>query len=134
MRSAREAVDCARSDCGAATNRIVRQSAKASWKKRLLLCKLKSSRQMSRTCALLGVGESLAGMQIFKLDVQDRIFVPVFVIEVPPLVLVNGEAFRFHGAAKQIAVPALERSAARIVGKGARRHFVIRAWHCDGFA
>jgi len=85
-------------------------------------------------CALLGAGESLAGMQFFKLDVQNGVFAPVFVIEVPPFVLVDGEAFGFHGAAKQVAMPAFERSAARIVGEGARRHFVISAGHFDGIA
>src|SRR5271163_3023453 len=73
-------------------------------------------------------------MQIFKLDVQDRVFVPVFVIEVPPLMLVDGEALGFHGAAKQIAVPALERSAAGIIRERSRRHFIVRARHLDGLA
>src|SRR5271168_869863 len=119
MRSAREAVDCARSDCGAATDRIARQSATASWKKRLLLCKLKSSRKITRTRALLGAGESLAGMQILELDVQDWIFVPVLVIEVPPFVLVDSKALRFHRASQKIAMPSLQRSTPGIIGERA---------------
>src|SRR5580692_6852201 len=52
----------------------------------------------------------------------------------PPFVFIDGEAFRFHGAAEQVAVPALERSAAGIVGEGTRRHFIVSAGHFDGFA
>src|SRR2546429_8722832 len=52
----------------------------------------------------------------------------------PPLGRVNREAFRFYGAAKQIAVPSLERSAAGIIREGARGHFVIGAGHFDGFS
>ena len=52
----------------------------------------------------------------------------------PPLRLIHSEALGFHGAAQQVAVPALERSAARVVRKRARRHFIIRAWHLDGLS
>jgi hypothetical protein len=45
MRSAREAVDCARSAGGTATDEIARQNAVVSWKERVLLCKVKSSRK-----------------------------------------------------------------------------------------
>src|SRR2546425_13332860 len=52
----------------------------------------------------------------------------------PPLRLVNRKAFRLHGAAKQIAVPPLERSATGIIGKRAWGHFVVGSWHFDRFA
>src|SRR5216684_2057158 len=52
----------------------------------------------------------------------------------PPLGLVYRKAFRLHGAAKQIAVPSLERRASGIIGEGARRHFVVGSRHFDGFA
>src|SRR5271169_2169187 len=135
MRSAREVADCARIDPGAAANKTERQNATASWQMRLLLCKVNPPKKNGwDSCALLRTAESLAGMQIFKLDVQDRVFVPVFVIEVPPLVFINSEAFRFHSATEQVAVPALERGAAWIIGEGARRHLIVRAWHFDGLA
>src|SRR6266404_2866025 len=52
----------------------------------------------------------------------------------PPLGLVYRKAFRLHGAAKQFAVPTLERSATGIIGEGTRRHFVVGSGHFDGFA
>src|ERR1700676_4401564 len=52
----------------------------------------------------------------------------------PPLVIVDGEAFGFHGPAEQIAMPALERGAAGIIGEGTWRHFVVGARHFDGLA
>src|SRR5580700_6051535 len=114
---------------------MAKQSAAKRWKERLLLSKVEPSRKIGQdVCALLGARESLAGMQFFKLNVQNWVFAPVFVIEVPPFVLVDGEALGFHGTAKQVAMPALERSAARIVGEGARRHFIISAGHFDGLA
>src|SRR5580704_913894 len=134
MRSARDAVDCARSGRGAAMNKIARQSAAESWIKRRLVPKIESSRKNGWTCALLGARESLAGMQIFKLDVQNWIFAPVFVVEMPPFVLVDDKALGLHGTAEKIAMPALQRGAAGIIGKGARRHFIVSAGHFDGFA
>src|SRR5580700_12253765 len=133
MRSAREAVDWARRSGCARKSAMAKQSAATRWKERLLLSKVKPSRKIGQDLsALLGARESLAGMQFFKLDVQNWVCAPVLVIEVPPFVLVDGEARGFHGAAKQVAMPALERSAARIVGEGTRRHFVISAGHFDG--
>ena len=57
---------------------------------------------------------------------------PILVVEVPPLVFVHGKTFGLHGAAEQIAMPALQGSAAEKRGKGARRHFVVQTWHFDG--
>src|SRR3989441_6822970 len=52
----------------------------------------------------------------------------------PPLVLVHGEALGFHDVAQEIAMPALEGSAAGIVRKRARRHLIVRTNHFDGLA
>src|SRR6266404_2884709 len=73
-------------------------------------------------------------VQFLKRRVADGVFAPVLVIEMPPFGFVDGEAFGLHGPAKQVAVPALQRSAAGVVGKGARRHFVVGAGHFDGLA
>src|SRR5580692_9094393 len=134
MRSARLAVDCACSDGGAALNRNPEQNAATSDKLRRVVNKISPPEKAAGACALICASESLAGMQIFKLDVQNWILMPVFVIEVPPLVFLNGEAFRFHCAAKQIAMPALQRSSARIVRERSRRHFVISSRHLDSLA
>src|SRR5260370_15497336 len=75
-----------------------------------------------------------ARVKLFEGHIQDRIFPPILVIKMPPLGLVYRKAFRLHGAAKQIAVPSLERRASGIIGEGARRHFVVGSWHFDGFA
>src|SRR5579872_1060015 len=63
--------------------------------------------------------------------VQNRISGPVFVIEMPPFKLVNGKAFIFHGAAKQLAVPPGEGCAARIIGIRALGHLVVEPGHLD---
>src|SRR5260370_3019522 len=75
-----------------------------------------------------------ARVKLFEGHIQDRIFPPILVIKMPPLGLVYRKAFRLHGAAKQIAVPSLERRASGIIGEGARRHFVVGSWHFDWFA
>ena len=74
------------------------------------------------------------GVKLLEGNIQDRVFLPVLVVEVPPFGFIDGEAFGFHGAAKQVAVPALERGAAGIVGERARRHFIVSAGHLDGLA
>src|SRR5580704_7147601 len=100
MRSAREAADCARTDRGTATSEMASESAAESWKQRRLVFKIKSSGKNGWGLgALVGARESLAGMQIFKLDVQNWVFAPVFIVEVPPFVFVDGEALGFHSAA-----------------------------------
>src|SRR5712672_249285 len=52
----------------------------------------------------------------------------------PPLVIVDCEAFGLHGPAEEVAMPTLQGSAAGIIGKRARGHFVVGAGHLDGFA
>src|SRR5689334_21431960 len=82
------------------------------------------------------MGTPSVGVQVQFLtrDVENGIVAPVRVVEMPPFVIVDGEAFGLHGAAKKIATPALEGSAAGIVGVGARRHFVVGAGHFDRLA
>src|SRR5882672_5516227 len=41
--------------------------------------------------------------QLFERDVEDGIFLPTVVIEVPPLGFIHGEPFRFHGLPQQIS-------------------------------
>src|SRR5262245_17418537 len=71
-------------------------------------------------------------IELFEWHVADRVLAPVLVVEVPPLRFKNGEALGFHCPAQQVAVPSLEGSAARIIGKGTRRHFVVEAGHLHG--
>src|SRR5712671_626113 len=52
----------------------------------------------------------------------------------PPLVIVDCEAFGLHGPAEEVAMPALQGSSAGIIGKRTRGHFVVSAGHLDGFA
>src|SRR6267142_2016400 len=73
-------------------------------------------------------------VELLEGNIQDRVLLPVLVVEMPPFGFVDGEAFGFHGAAKQITVPALERGAAGIVGERSRRHFIVGAGHLDGLA
>ena len=70
-------------------------------------CERENSTGQARGIFPLPRGESLVaeGLEAF---VADAIALPVFVIEVPPLGFVDGEALRFHCRAKEIAVPALE--------------------------
>src|SRR6267142_733393 len=70
-------------------------------------------------------------VELFESDIANGVFAPVSVVEVPPFVFVYGEAFGLHGPAKEITMPALQRSAAGIVGKRSWRHFVIKAGHLD---
>ena len=68
---------------------------------------------------------------VLEPPVQDGVFGPVLVVEVPPLDLVDGEALVFHGPAEPLATPALERGAARVVGARPRRELVVTADHLD---
>src|SRR5262249_45589058 len=45
--------------------------------------------------------------QLLECQVQYRILQPVLIIKVPPFGFVDGESLGFHGATKEIAVPAL---------------------------
>src|SRR5215213_4506179 len=47
--------------------------------------------------------------------VADSVQLPILVIEVPPLSFEHLETFRLHRGAQQVAVPALEGGAARVV-------------------
>jgi len=42
-------------------------------------------------------------LQLLERRIQNRVFPPVLVVEVPPFRLVNGEALGLHGAAQQLA-------------------------------
>src|SRR5215467_12664864 len=57
-------------------------------------------------------------VQFLKWDVSNGIFVPILVVEMPPLGFIDGEAFGFHGPTEKVAAPALQGSAARIVREG----------------
>src|SRR5215470_12897448 len=65
-------------------------------------------------------------------NIEDWVLLPIFVVEVPPLGFVNGEAFRFHCGAQQIAMPALQRSTARIIWISTIGRLVVSAHHLDG--
>src|SRR5260370_21457127 len=52
----------------------------------------------------------------------------------PPLVVIHGKAFRFHSPAEQVAMPALQRSAAGMIGERAGGHLVVGAGDLDGVA
>src|SRR5882762_2777567 len=52
----------------------------------------------------------------------------------PPLELVDAEALCFHRMSKQVTMPALMGSSARVESIGALGHFVIDAGHLDGDA
>jgi len=77
-------------------------------------------------------GGSAGGFELFEGLVADGVVAPVFVVEVPPLVFVDGEAFGFHGGAKEVSELALEGCAAGVVGVGAFAHFVVEGGHFDG--
>lgn len=66
--------------------------------------------------------------------VADGVVAPVLVVEVPPFVFVDGEAFGFHGGAEEVAEGALAGVAAGEVGVGAFAHFVVEGGHFDGLA
>src|SRR6478672_4277971 len=57
-------------------------------------------------------------------DIENRVLARVLVIEVPPLVRLDGETLVLHGGAKEIAARARLRGAAAVVARRARRHFV----------
>ena len=57
----------------------------------------------------------LSSFELVECLVPDRVPLPILVIEMPPLCLIDGEAFRLHCSAQQIAPPTLERSSAGII-------------------
>src|SRR5262245_45551920 len=68
---------------------------------------------------------------LIEADVEDGVSLPVFVIEVPPLEFINGEALRFHRLAQRLAHAALFIGPAGIVRVGALGHLVVAAGHLD---
>src|SRR5258707_11879823 len=50
----------------------------------------------------------------------------------PPLVIVDCEAFGLHGPAEEVAMPTLQGSAAGIIREGTLGHFIVYAGHLDG--
>src|SRR5262245_3196100 len=68
---------------------------------------------------------------LIEADVEDGVSLPVFVVEVPPLEFINGEAFRLHRLAQRLAHAALLLGPAGIVRIGALGHLVVAAGHLD---
>src|SRR5713226_9441452 len=75
-----------------------------------------------------------AVLQIFKLHIQDRILLPILVIEVPPLGGIDLESLFLHRLAQQSAAGSLVGGAAGVVGVGAAGHLVVSAGHLHLFA
>src|SRR5271157_4023897 len=67
--------------------------------------------------------------QILEGHIQNRVLLPIPKIEMPPFVLIDREAFRFHCLAEQVSVPALKRSASGKRGEGSGRHFIVASGH-----
>src|SRR5215213_9524803 len=72
-----------------------------------------------------------AWVNLFEAEVEDGVEPPVFVVVVPPLFLVDGEAFGLHRGAEQVAQPPLLGRAARVADVRALRHLVVLAGHRD---
>ena len=66
---------------------------------------------------------------LLKADVHDRVLLPIFVIEVPPLLRIDSETFFFHGLEQYRAFRPLLTGSPGIVGVSAFRHFVVPAGH-----
>src|ERR1051326_2024159 len=79
-------------------------------------------------------GAESALLRMPRLLVEDRVLRPIFVIEVPPLKLVDRKTLGLHGAAQQAAMPACERRATGIIRVGALGHLVIQSDHLGGLA
>src|SRR5262245_39337733 len=82
----------------------------------------------------LPLPRSLSLFDLIEADVEDGVSLPVFVVEVPPLEFINGEALRFHHLAQRLAHAALFRGPAGIVRRGALGHLVVDAGHLDFMA
>src|SRR5262245_1526986 len=70
-----------------------------------------------------GVSDLLEG------PVLDPVALPALEVEVPPLVLVHAEALGLHRVPEALALPALERGPADVVGVGAGAHLVVEPDH-----
>src|SRR5919205_1181366 len=64
-------------------------------------------------------------------EVEDGVLPPVFVVVVPPLGLVDGEALGLHRGAEEVAQAALLGGAARVVDVRTLRHLIVVAGHRD---
>src|SRR5437879_3007166 len=133
MRWAREVSDCARAWGIERENRIKKNRARERGWTRDLFFKRESS-QNSLATVLMHQAARTDGVELLEGNIQDRVLLPVLAVEMPPFGFVDGEVFGFHGAAKQITVPALERGAAGIAGRRSRRHFIVGAGHLNGLA
>src|SRR5512144_1040453 len=72
-----------------------------------------------------GTASSLLAPELREPLVQHRILLPRVEVEVPPLVLVDREAFGLHGVAQRVAQPALLARAAGVPGVGAVAELVV---------
>src|SRR6266852_4096626 len=97
---------------------------------RAWFCKTSSSKTVTGGLPNLLFAE----LQFLERHIQHRVRVLILVIEMPPFVLVHRETFGLHGPAKQVAMPALQRSSAGIVWERTRGHLVVGAGHFDGLA
>src|ERR1700733_411792 len=77
--------------------------------------------------ALIGLASLLA--QVLEFHVDDRVELPILIVEVPPLIGDDFEALLFHGVAQKGTTGALIGSSAWIVGICAIGHLVIPTWH-----
>src|SRR5262245_5800734 len=68
---------------------------------------------------------------LIEADVEEGVFLPVFVVEVPPLEFINGEALRLHRLAQHLTHAALLQGPAGVIRVGALGHLVVAAWHLD---
>src|SRR5215211_5256250 len=68
---------------------------------------------------------------LVEAEVEDGVLAPVFVVVMPPLFLVDGEALGLQRGAEQVAEAALLGGAARVVDVRALRHLVVLAGHRD---
>src|SRR5579859_1758441 len=75
-----------------------------------------------------------AARRLLRLHVEDRVLRPILEIEVPPLKLVDREAFGLHSAAQQFAMPAGERRAAGIIRIGTLGHLIVQSHHLGWLA
>src|SRR6185437_6168497 len=67
--------------------------------------------------------------QIFKSDVHDGVVLPIFVIEVPPLLWVHREPFCLHRVPQDGATLTFLGCPAWVIRVSTWRHFVIAAGH-----
>ena len=77
---------------------------------------------------------ALRAFQFLKGQIQDRIFGPVPVIEVPPFEWVDGESMLFHRPYQKIPVFPFLGDYSRVAGIGALGEFIVAASHRHGLA